>query len=168
MKSIDFVVARELTMIIGLGSALYATYSVGYMSGWEAYFATRNNEPLLHAPWLHTVNTLRIIISAAFIVSSFSLRSRNVTGLLLSTIAILAVAICYAWWYHYSVETLRSLEISDFSQANFGRPFHYAGGLREAIWWDIAVFTLTSALLLWKAILVLKALRINPGSSASS
>jgi hypothetical protein len=155
----EFVAARVLAGATGAVYSLYASFCTGYSSGWRAHFLAEQTQPLLHLPWPHDINVLRILIALAFLTSFFGLGARTAKGFLVSAASVFAVVPCFVWWSRISSATLESLGVSDFSQANFGRPFTYAGGLKDAIWLDIVLLVMAGGLLIWKAFVFIRVLK---------
>ena len=160
MSSIDFIISRELAMIIGVGAAIYAAYSIGGTSAsLECVMQIVPAHERHQIPWPHTYNRLRVVIAIAFIISSLSLRSRTIVGFFTSTAALIIAGGCYSYWYYRSVDLLRELMITDFSEAQLDVP--YVGGFLTATWWDMIVLGGGCVLLLWKLFLLLKVMRVK-------
>ena len=160
MSSIDFVIARELALVVGVIAISHAAYSIGFANAeLECRLQTVPAHERHQLQWPHMYNSWRSVIAATFIISSLSLKSRTIVGFFISTAALLIAGGCYSYWYYHSVDLLRELRITDFSQAQLDVP--YVGGFLTATWWDMIVLGGVCVLLLWKLFLLLKVMRVK-------
>lgn len=148
LSSWDFKVAFGLAVFAAMGSALFTTYHIGFVDGYDYLKEVDRASSGVWSSgthYLHTLNLLHLIITAALITSAIGLWFREVISFFLSALALLGVGVTYVWWYTNSIAYLRNSEISDFPA-----DVPHIGRLREAVPWDIIVIAIAIIIFTWQ------------------
>ncbi len=140
----EYRIVLCLVALIAAGTTIFTAYKVGYTAAQEDIDVLYNLPRASHSDWPNQLNFMHASMSVAFTIAMIGLWLRRAVGLLLSIIAMAWVGIIYVWWYFYSLEYLRNLEIPDFTSE-----MRHIGTWRDAMLWDVVILVALITLCIW-------------------
>lgn len=143
----DYKVALSVVLLTASVSALRVAFNIGY--------SIAKNEPeylkcidLSGNEWsIGFLESYLMPIVVGLLLSFIGLWLRRATGFFLSLLALLWVVQVYIAWYLATLSIMRDVEITDFSRMPFQQQQILT--LNNAVWWDIAVLSVTVILCVW-------------------
>jgi hypothetical protein len=107
------------------------------------------------APLLNQAAIRRdLMIELALLIAAVGLLCRNVTGLVLSLVALVWVIIEYVWWF---IWTRRTIAAAGLAELPSGMP--QAWNLAGATAWNLVVLVVAVCLFIWQARVIRETLR---------
>lgn len=87
---------------------------------------------------------MHIVIEAALIISALGLLSRKITGLVVSTLALVLIGVEYIGWCIWTQRTIEAAGLTAIP-----RIIPQAANLYGATGWNLAILAIVTALFLW-------------------
>ena len=138
-----------LALLIALANMMYTCYSVGQVEGIKDSGAFLTEFP-------YTLNGLHILISFGLVLCTIGLWLRRISGLIISSAALLfVVGVCGFWRF----QTVRYLSEFKGDGRAYDRLRSEVGLFHGATKLDCLVLSLVGVLLMWHLIMVVKMTR---------
>lgn len=152
-------IARRMTQKLGcrdsyhrgyhfalVAAALAAIVHIAWFAVWFSGFRERiGAATMVIIDWNTTIVMMHVRIAVALIISVGGLFSRRLVGVFLSALALGWVALEYAAWFSWTVRMKSNAGIETLPSS-----IPHASHLYGASPWNVVVFVLTVAVLLWE------------------
>ena len=152
LTSVAYKVVLCVSLFLATSSILLFVYDLGYARG---YGAGPHGSVASDFDFLFWLSRLHLAIAAGLIIAAVGLWSRRAVGVFLSMVGLASVAVVYAWWYVQTKAYVRNSEVTQFTKLH--DPYYQNIIFHGGTWWDWAVFIFDLLLLIWLAIVMLKA-----------
>jgi hypothetical protein len=139
--AVSLAVLNLVWLIIGY-SGLYQSITSSVAQGGSA--------PLLN----QAVIRRDLMIELALLIAAAGMLCRNVTGLMLSLVALIWVVIEYVWWFIWTKQTIAAAGLAELPS---GIP--HAWNLAGATAWNLVVLVVAVCLFIWQARVTRETLR---------
>jgi hypothetical protein len=138
---------REHKIILGitLAALLVCTANLAWIIYQEGPLVVElSNGMMAYINPSHVLTNKRMAIGLALIISLIGLIVRRLSGLFVSSLALIFGVIIYVSWLQFSVAIVRNAESLSFSK------IEHLAFLYNANWWDISVLSMIMVLSIWE------------------
>lgn len=153
----EFVLAAGLSVLLAVMAGVWVAYRIGYFDG-----QVRCGYPCVgdgHKSIF--VDAMRLRIAIGLVVVAIGLCTKRALGFFVAILSLVLIQIQYLYWYLWSIRWLHEVGLKSFSELPSETDIRHALGLYGATQWDILVFGLAGALLLWQVKLLIVAWRLR-------
>lgn len=143
----DFKVAIGVAISSGIINLFLLAYKVGHARSQDDFEFSRGVY-ISGNDFSHVLNTIRLIVIIALLITAVGLWLQRSIGFLLSLAALISIFLTYAWWYFDTISYLRNTEVNEHTMAT--NPFYKEMGLLHgATSWDWVVLIIAIVLFIW-------------------
>jgi hypothetical protein len=157
LSQAEFVSVAVLSSLVAVAAGGWIAYRIGYFDG-----QVNCGYPSVGSAHREIfVDATRLQIAIAFGATAIGISVKRSFGFFISLFALLFIEIQYAYWYVWSIRWLHDVGLESFWRLPAQTEIPHALSLYGATRWDVLLFGIASALLIWQLKLVVGALQLR-------